>query len=93
MDTKIFLATFVLLFSKHLVFCAGLQNQSNQNETAHTVEVLARVFPPFTHFNSNQGFFGGLDILASRTIAKQLHLRLVFTKTNNLASISNEEFE
>lgn len=85
----------VLLF---MIFCScSLLKQSASEMSNHCiaskVKVFAAVLPPFTYFDTNYGFYDGVDILLLKTIAKRLNLKLILTKADILTHIPVSRFE
>lgn len=63
---------------------------SKENKTLE-ISVLAAVLPPFTYFDPENGFIGGIDILALRFIAKQFNFRIVLTKADDLNRVIKKQ--
>lgn len=86
---KLLLRIFIII---QLVSCAFLESLPDES-TSYPIKVLAIPFPPFTYFNSDHGFYGGIDILILRTIAKRLNLKIIFTKANDTNWIAVHDLE
>lgn len=78
----------VAIFSYSAVSLGQNSMEHRNQKNSQNINVLAAVLPPFTYFNSTHGFYDGIDVRILDTIAKRLHLKLVFTKADDLTRIS-----
>lgn len=84
---------FRLTLFFHLMFTAMSHKKSTEKNTTQSVNVLVAVFPPFSYFDKDRDFFGGIDVVFLKTIGNRLGYQLVFDQTDSLNSISMEKFE
>lgn len=78
----------VVIFSYSAISLKQKAKEHQNNKVPEKIKVLAAVLPPFTYFNSSHGFYDGIDVRILDTIAKRFHLKLVYTKADNLTRIT-----
>lgn len=76
-----------------MAISSALAKRNSKRNATKTVNVLAAAFPPFTYFDKDRGFVGGIDVLLLKTIGKRLGYQLVLNKTDSFDRIPAEKIE
>lgn len=86
----------LILIIQHIFASSALSRREQRASTigeTKTIKVLATQFPPFTYYDTDRGFFGGIDLSLLRTISNRLNYQLVIDKADDFNRIPMEKIE